>query len=386
MMMLLKSRFLMVRSCSVRAVMRVYSVSPGCNSTIGGPSPYTGRRPQSSWLYLSCTQRGACRNSGSGVEFLRQMKSSEQTARHLSSSTRSSKRSGVGAEKEEETTVGDDSPLSSSSKVKASNEEQQPESEFVRASREKEEARKREEDSLTGKAKMYVNKARDKLSDLKGRSSTGWSEAWSELVGNRPAHKSTVVRKLKRPESGSEGEGTTEAPQTSGALVIVKSAGEVWQTLGAKLKEAPVVEDIVKGTQAVGKKTGITDATKRAKNTVVDKVEDAREAWDTSQHPLIYEASGLWDTVAGETEMGTAMRELRRMDPWFNLETWKADITDHLLPELMEAYLKGDTAALAQWTSEGAHKKMVAEFQERIKSGKILGEYCCCNSIWSISM
>ncbi len=388
MIILLKNRFLMARSCGVRAVRRVCSVSATeYNSTIGGTSSCTGKILQSSWLYVSCTQRGAGRDSGSGVQFLRQVKYSERDARCLSSSAHSSKESGVRAEKGgEEATDGDDFPSSSSSKVKASDEEeqQQPESEFVRASREKEEGRKREEASLTGKARKYVNMAREKLGGLKGGSGADWPEAWSQLIGNRPAHKSTVVRKLKRPESGSEGQGTTEAPETSGALVIVKGAGELWQTLGEKLKEAPVIEDIVKGSQAVGKKTGITDAAKTAKHAVGDKVEDVREVWETSQHPLIYEASGTWHSVVGETEMGTAVRELRRMDPWFNLETWKADLTDHLLPGLMEAYLQGDATALAQWTSEGAHKKMSAEFQERIKSGKILGECCC--SVWSISM
>ncbi len=382
--------FLMARSCGVRAVRRVCSVSTReyINSTIGGTSSCTGKRLQSSWLYVSCTQQGAGRNSGHGVQFLRQVKCSERDTRCLSSSSHSSsKEGGVRVEKgREEATDGDDFPSSSSSKVKASHgeEEQKPESEFVRASREKQEGRKREEASLTGKARKYVNMARDKLSG-KGGSNADWSEAWSEMIGNRPAHKSTVVRKLKRPESGSEGQGTTEAPESSGALVIVKGAGELWQTLGEKLKEAPVVEDIVKGTQAVGKKTGITDAAKKAKHAVGDKVEDAREVWETSQHPLIYETSGMWHSVVGETDMGTAMRELRRMDPWFNLETWKADLTDHLLPDLMEAYLQGDATALAQWTSEAAHKKVSAEFQERIKSGKILGECLFC-SVWPIPM
>ncbi len=388
-MMLLKNYSLMARSCGVRAVRMVCSISTGCSSTIGGPSPCTGRRFQNNWLYLSCAQRGAVQDFGSRVEFLRQVESLEQATRCLSSSAHSSKESGVRMEKEQEpTTDGDDSPLSSSSsKVKDSNGEQQPpESEFVRASREKEEARKREEASLTGKVRKYVNMAKEKLSGLKGGSGTDWSEAWSEVIGNRPAHKSTVVRKLKRPEEGSEGQGTTEAPENSGALVLVKGAGEAWQKLGEKLKEAPVIEDLVKGTQAVRQKTGITDAAKKAKHAVDNKVEDAREVWETSQHPLIYEASGIVHSVVGETEMGTAMRELRRMDPWFNLETWKADLTDHLLPDLMEAYLQGDATAMAQWTSEGPLKKMTAEFQERMKSGKILGECCCSSSVWSISI
>ncbi len=363
----------------------VRSVSTGCSGTIGGTSPCTGRRLQNKWLYFACVQRGVVRDFGSRVEFLTQVKSLEQATRCLSSSSHNSKESGLRMEEEREPTAdgGDDPALSlSSSKVKDSNEEQQPpESEFVRASREKEEARKREEASLTGKVRHYVNKAKEKLNGLKGGSGTDWSEAWSELIGIRPAHKSTVVRKLKKPEDGSEGQGTTVAPEHSGALVIVKSAGEAWQKLGEKLKEAPVIDDLVKGTQAVGKKTGVTDAAKKAKSAVGDKMEDAREVWETSQHPLIYEASGLVDSVVGETEMGTAMRELRRMDPWFNLETWKADLTDHLLPDLMKAYLEGDAAAMAQWTSEGPLKKMTAEFQERLKSGKILGECYCSSSL-----
>jgi hypothetical protein len=111
------------------------------------------------------------------------------------------------------------------------------------------------------------------------------------------------------------------------------------------------------------------------------------------------QASSMWDSIAGETEMGAALRELRRLDPWFNAEDWKVDITDHLLPDLMGSWLRvsagvllwlpreqanlfvyslfdsqGEAKVLSDWMSEAVHNKLVAEITQRKKEGLVIGK------------
>jgi hypothetical protein len=52
-------------------------------------------------------------------------------------------------------------------------------------------------------------------------------------------------------------------------------------------------------------------------NAVQDKVGAVREIWETSQNPLVYTMSGVWDAVTGDTEEGIAIREFRKLDPGF---------------------------------------------------------------------
>jgi hypothetical protein len=56
-----------------------------------------------------------------------------------------------------------------------------------------------------------------------------------------------------------------------------------------------LIQDMLKGSQAVGKATGADKVVNAARTKVADKVEDAAEAWETSQHPLVYQASSVWD-------------------------------------------------------------------------------------------
>jgi hypothetical protein len=117
-------------------------------------------------------------------------------------------------------------------------------------------------------------------------------EAWRDLIGERSKEKSSVVRKLRRPKPAQEGgeqeeTGQAEAPQTSGALMVVKSAGEAWEALQARLREAPIIQDILAGTKAIGKQTGATKVAKRAREAVGDKVR-LPSYFSASCHYLIF--------------------------------------------------------------------------------------------------
>jgi hypothetical protein len=54
----------------------------------------------------------------------------------------------------------------------------------------------------------------------------------------------------------------------------------------------------------------------------------------------------MWDNLTSETELGLALREIRRADPEFVVEDWVRDISDNFLPSFFESYLRGDLKTL----------------------------------------
>ena len=79
---------------------------------------------------------------------------------------------------------------------------------------------------------------------------------------------------------------------------------------------------------------------------IKDRIADVREAWETSQNPLVYTVSGIVDNLTGETEEGLAITEIRRFDPQFNKEDWAAEVLETLVPTVLRAHLQGDSKAL----------------------------------------
>lgn len=54
----------------------------------------------------------------------------------------------------------------------------------------------------------------------------------------------------------------------------------------------------------------------------------------------MYKISSQWDRLTAESDEGIGIRELRRLDPSFSLEDWKADMLELFLPEFMSAFLR----------------------------------------------
>lgn len=53
-----------------------------------------------------------------------------------------------------------------------------------------------------------------------------------------------------------------------------------------------------------------------------------------------------------ENETAQVMTQMKMIDPRFNLEDFMREAREYIIPEIMEAYLKGDTTTLREWCSE----------------------------------
>lgn len=216
----------------------------------------------------------------------------------------------------------------------------------------------------------------------------GLKEAFTDLFGMQ--EKSTGMKKhiyqqasadaaaaaaaAEKEDGDEEEDGAEEAKKKAaggGALVVVKQQQKTWERLAEQLKDAPIIQEILKA----GTKLADTELGRRAgklRGKLHDRVEDAREMWETSQNPLVYKLSSMWDDLTSETELGIALREIRRADPEFVLEDWVGTLTESFLPLFFKAYLKGDLKTLKPYLSEGMYKQMAEEFRLRKAEGLAL--------------
>jgi len=212
--------------------------------------------------------------------------------------------------------------------------------------------------------------------------------AWEEMTAtSSSAQKSTLERKVvqaatfKRaeapppPKSNNENEnldidndGMKKENAGSGAIVVVKEAKSAWEQMKARLQDSPLIREFLKSSKHAGKVASQTDVGKQAiagAQNIRDKLEDAREFWETSQNPLVYTLSGVWDNLTGETEEGVTIAEIRKLDPNFLKEDFINEVRNTLATDLIKAHLGGDLSKIKDWLGEALYRKLAADIRER---------------------
>lgn len=77
-------------------------------------------------------------------------------------------------------------------------------------------------------------------------------------------------------------------------------------------------------------------------------------AYRESENPLISTARSVSDRIAGffaENETAMVIKKFREMDQTFRLEPFLQEMRTYILPEVLEAYVKGDVETLKLWLS-----------------------------------
>lgn len=83
-----------------------------------------------------------------------------------------------------------------------------------------------------------------------------------------------------------------------------------------------------------------------------------KEVYNESDNPLILTARSITDRVAGffaENETAMVIKQFRAMDPTFQVEPFLRELREYILPEVLDAYVKGDVATLKLWLSEAQY-------------------------------
>jgi len=217
----------------------------------------------------------------------------------------------------------------------------------------------------------------------------GFREGMAELRGeqaeshiSRKVHQAeSFRRKAKKDEE--EDEDLTEAERAAkeakereeagpSAIVLVKDPKSAWESMKERLQDSPFIREILKNSRKVGQQAASTDLGKKAADAsqaVQDKIEDARNFWETSQNPIVYTLSGVWENMTGETEEGIAIAEIRKLDPNFNKEEWAVEIKETVVPKIIKAHLLGNTSTLKPWMGEAVYNKLAADIRARKHDG-----------------
>eukprot|EP00462_Mataza_sp_D1_P025818 CAMPEP_0175148708 /NCGR_PEP_ID=MMETSP0087-20121206/16791_1 /TAXON_ID=136419 /ORGANISM="Unknown Unknown, Strain D1" /LENGTH=439 /DNA_ID=CAMNT_0016434225 /DNA_START=174 /DNA_END=1493 /DNA_ORIENTATION=- len=79
---------------------------------------------------------------------------------------------------------------------------------------------------------------------------------------------------------------------------------------------------------------------------IEDTIEDTRDAYETSQHPLVWKARDVSDSMFGETETGWALGELQKIDAGFDTNLFLEDMEEYMIPAVTEAFLAGNWSVM----------------------------------------
>lgn len=191
------------------------------------------------------------------------------------------------------------------------------------------------------------------------------SQTWNELLdSSRPRD---INKKLpssihgSKPGSAADDDDEAAEKYGGGTAVMVIDEEEnlsAFERIQRRLSEAPIIQEIYS-------KSGAAQAREKLSHVS----EDAREAWETSQNPWVYRVSSVYDTLTAESEHGMTERELRELDPDFSLESWKNDVVEVTLPNLMRLFLEGRIKELKPSLGESVYNRMAAESRVRKKEG-----------------
>ncbi|KAM3071160.1 protein translocase subunit [Clarireedia jacksonii] len=92
----------------------------------------------------------------------------------------------------------------------------------------------------------------------------------------------------------------------------------------------------------------------RDSNRFMQSIFSLKSTYNESDNPLISTARSISDRVAGffaENETAQVIKKFREMDPSFQMEPFLREMREYILPEVLDAYVKGDSETLKLWLS-----------------------------------
>ncbi|RMD40364.1 hypothetical protein DV735_g4759, partial [Chaetothyriales sp. CBS 134920] len=105
---------------------------------------------------------------------------------------------------------------------------------------------------------------------------------------------------------------------------------------------------------------------------VMQSLFNMRNTYEESENPLISTARSVTDRIAGffvENETAKTIKKFREIDPNFHVEPFLRDMREYILPEVLDAYVKGDVETLKLWLSAAQFSVYNALVDQYTKAG-----------------
>lgn len=112
----------------------------------------------------------------------------------------------------------------------------------------------------------------------------------------------------------------------------------------------------------------------RETSPIMQRLFSVGSTYRQSENPLISTARSVSDRIAGffaENETAMVIKKFREMDPSFQLEPFLTEMRTYILPEVLEAYVKGDVEVLKQWLSAAQFQVYSALMKQYTTAGLI---------------
>ncbi|KAK4695383.1 hypothetical protein P7C71_g2359, partial [Lecanoromycetidae sp. Uapishka_2] len=110
----------------------------------------------------------------------------------------------------------------------------------------------------------------------------------------------------------------------------------------------------------------------RDKSRVMQSIFSLKSSYNESENPFISTARSVTDKIAGffaENETAMVIKKFREMDPTFQVEPFLREMREWVLPEVLDAYVKGDTETLKLWLSAAQYQVYAALAQQYKQQG-----------------
>ncbi|KAK2609075.1 protein translocase subunit [Conoideocrella luteorostrata] len=110
----------------------------------------------------------------------------------------------------------------------------------------------------------------------------------------------------------------------------------------------------------------------RDTNKFVQGIFTMKGRYEESENPLISTARSITDRIGGffaENETAMVIKKFRSMDPNFQVEPFLQELREYMLPEVLDAYVKGDTETLKLWLSAAQFSVYEALTKQYLQAG-----------------
>ena len=224
-----------------------------------------------------------------------------------------------------------------------------------------------------------------------------------------------TIEDVQQSELGKKGMEVTE-----GISKQAKAAADVLAKSGEKLAEAQAIKTIGKGVQAVSQEVNIeaglyrrpevlrkrkelamTDDREikpnedeqrvelhkdskwsqswtsfRDNNPYVNKMFDWKMKYDESDNPMVRVTRVLTDKISDvfgnlftKTELSEVLTEIVKMDPTFDKVNFIKELEQDIIPNVLEAMVRGDLEILEDWCHEAAYKIISTPIKKVLQLG-----------------
>ncbi|KAM0555742.1 hypothetical protein ACHAPJ_006135 [Fusarium lateritium] len=110
----------------------------------------------------------------------------------------------------------------------------------------------------------------------------------------------------------------------------------------------------------------------RDQNKYVQGLFSLRGKYEESENPLVSTARSITDRIGGffaENETAMVIKKFRSMDPNFQTEPFLQELREYILPEVLDAYVKGDAQTLKLWLSAAQYSVYEALTKQYLQAG-----------------